>query len=116
GQRQIALPIQVTPAIKSADRAAFGPLELIEQSSTTYAGSIPERAHNVELAASRLNGTVVAPGQTFSFNEALGPQTLDQGFQWAWGIAGGAGGAQTVPSVGGGICQVATTLFRSEER
>jgi vancomycin resistance protein YoaR len=105
----------VLPALKSSDQAAFGPLELIDAGTTGYGGSIPERAHNVELAASRLDGVIVAPGETFSFNAALGPTTIDTGFQWAWGIDGGGvnGAPRTVPSVGGGICQVATTLFHA---
>jgi vancomycin resistance protein YoaR len=67
---------------------------------------------NVRLAAERLNGTVVPPGATFSFNREVGPTTLDAGFRWGFGIVGGDGGARTVPSVAGGICQVATTLFQ----
>jgi vancomycin resistance protein YoaR len=112
GERQVALPVQTVHAIQASDRAAFGPLQQIESASTTYAGGVAERTHNVELAASRLNGFVVPPGETFSFNAALGPTSVETGFQWAWGIAGGAV-PQTVPSVGGGICQVATTLFHT---
>jgi hypothetical protein len=64
------------------------------------------------LAAQRLNGVVVAPGATFSFNDAVGPTTIDAGFQWGFGIESGDNGPRTVPSVAGGICQVATTLFQ----
>lgn len=113
GERQIALPVQTIPAFKSTDRAKFGPLEKIEEASTIYAGGAAERTHNVVLAAQRLNGIVVPPGEVFSFNDALGPTTQATGFQWAWGIAGGGANPQTVPSVGGGICQVATTLFHA---
>jgi vancomycin resistance protein YoaR len=54
----------------------------------------------------------VPPGATFSFNKELGPTTLENGFEWGFAINGGADGPRTVPSVGGGICQVATTLFQ----
>src|SRR6202011_4612206 len=61
-----------------------------------------------------LNGVVVPPGGTFSFNKEVGPTTLEAGFQWGFGLTTGgqAGGVHTVPSVAGGICQVATTLFQ----
>src|SRR5438270_389978 len=48
----------------------------------------------------------------FSFNDAVGPTTIDAGFQWGFGITSGNDGPRTVPSVAGGICQVATTLFQ----
>ncbi|MBV9170839.1 MAG: VanW family protein, partial [Chloroflexi bacterium] len=71
-----------------------------------------EKKHNIQLAADRLNGVVVAPGQTFSFNDSVGPTTIDAGFQWGFAIESGNNGPKTVPSVAGGICQVATTLFQ----
>ncbi len=64
------------------------------------------------MAAQRLNGVVVPPGGTFSFNDSVGPTTIDSGFQWGFGITSGDSGPRTVPSVAGGICQVATTLFQ----
>jgi hypothetical protein len=48
----------------------------------------------------------------FSFNQEVGPTTLDAGYEWGFGIEASASGARTVPSVAGGICQVATTLFQ----
>jgi len=86
--------------------------QVIGTRQTAYVGSIPERAHNVELAMSRINGSYVAPGETFSFNRAVGPTTIDAGFQWGFGFSTGAGGSKVVPSVAGGICQVATTVFQ----
>lgn len=115
GARAIDLPVAtVAPAVSSDDGGAhLGIRELIEQSTTSFAGSVPEKAHNIQLAAERLNGVVVPPGGTFSFNEEVGPTTLEAGFQWGFGLTTGSnGGAHTVPSVAGGICQVATTLFQ----
>jgi len=115
GERSIDLPVTaVAPAVSSDDGGAhLGIRELIERSTTTFAGSVPEKAHNIKLAAQRLNGVVVPPGGTFSFNAEVGPTTLEAGFQWGFGLTTGAnGGAHTVPSVAGGICQVATTLFQ----
>jgi vancomycin resistance protein YoaR len=115
GARSIQLPVSaLAPAVSSDDGGAhLGIRELIERSTTTFAGSVPEKAHNIRLAAQRLNGVVVPPGGTFSFNAEVGPTTLEAGFQWGFGLTTGSnGGAHTVPSVAGGICQVATTLFQ----
>jgi vancomycin resistance protein YoaR len=115
GERTVALPVDVVrPAIAGEDAAALGIRELIDESTTAFAGAIPEKAHNIQLAAARLNGVVVPPGGTFSFNKEVGPTTLEAGFQWGFGLTTGgqSGGVHTVPSVAGGICQVATTLFQ----
>ena len=90
----------------------LGIKELVTEGQTSYAGSIPARAHNIELAARQLHGTLVAPGEQFSFNRAVGPTTIEAGFDWGFGIVNTGQGVRTVPSVAGGICQVATTLFQ----
>ncbi|HEV7663052.1 MAG TPA: VanW family protein, partial [Chloroflexota bacterium] len=115
GDREVTLPVDVVrPAVAGEDGPKLGIRELIDESTTAFVGSIPEKAHNIQLAAARLNGVVVPPGGTFSFNKEVGPTTLEAGFQWGFGLTtGGQNGAvHTVPSVAGGICQVATTLFQ----
>jgi vancomycin resistance protein YoaR len=113
GSTSVQLQVStVDPQVSSDDPQSLGIDELIDRGSTSFAGSIPEKKHNIQLAAQKLNGIVVPPGATFSFNDAIGPTTLDAGFQWGYAIAGGSNGPQTVPSVAGGICQVATTLFQ----
>jgi hypothetical protein len=87
--------------------------DVLGKAQTSYAGSIPERAWNVELAAKRLNGTKVGPGEVFSFNKAVGATTLKAGFKIGYGITMNDGNPETVPSVAGGICQVATTVFQA---
>lgn len=112
GERVIPLPVVVTrPAVSSSDAAALGIRELIKEGRTSFPGSVPEKQHNIRLAASRLNGVVVPPGGLFSFNREVGPTTIDAGYQTGWGITLSSTGARTIPSVAGGICQVATTLF-----
>ena len=111
-ERDIELPVVPKPPTVPNDPKALGVVELIERSSTPLAGAIPEKKQNVKLAAERLNGVVVPPGGTFSFNREIGPTTLEAGFKWGFGITSGAEGIRTVPSVAGGICQVATTLFQ----
>jgi vancomycin resistance protein YoaR len=115
GDRTVALPVDVVrPAVASEDAPKLGIRELIDESTTAFAGAIPEKAHNIQLAAARLNGVVVPPGGTFSFNKEVGPTTLEAGFEWGFGLTTGgeSGAVHTVPSVAGGICQVATTLFQ----
>jgi hypothetical protein len=98
-----------TPKVYDAGRL----VDRLGSAQTSYAGSIPERAWNVELAAKRLDGTTVPPGGTFSFNKAVGPTTLKAGFKIGYGITMGDEFPETVPSVAGGICQVATTVFQA---
>jgi vancomycin resistance protein YoaR len=64
------------------------------------------RAHNVEQAATILNGAVIAPHETLSFNGHVGPRDRANGFRMAKVIDGG----RLVPGMGGGVCQVASTL------
>ncbi len=119
-------PAKSTPTITptgSVSPAPSGttipPVQMVElrdvlgKSITSYAGSASARAHNVRLATERLNGKLIAPGEIFSFNKVMGPTTLSAGFQKGYGIILKEGQAETVESVGGGICQVSTTLFQA---
>jgi vancomycin resistance protein YoaR len=114
GQRDVPLTVAVTrPTIDSNRLPELGIRELVDSATTSFVGALPQKQHNVQLAASRLNNTIIRPGEKFSFNKALGPTTLENGYQIAFGIMGTEGDShKTVPSVAGGICQVATTLFQ----
>ncbi|MDI3317759.1 MAG: VanW family protein [Bacillota bacterium] len=76
---------------------------------TYYGHASASQAGNIELTARRLNGQVVAPGEVFSMNARLGPYDRAHGY--------GEGrmflGNRIVPSIGGGVCQVASTLFNA---
>lgn len=82
------------------------------EQTTTFpyrGGHLPlNRSFNIRLAASRVNGTIILPGQTFSFNDVVGPRTQRAGFRKAKMI--NAEG-RLVDSFGGGVCQAATTTF-----
>ena len=67
------------------------------------------RSKNVALAAEKINGTVLSPGMLFSYNEIVGERTTEQGFQIAKVYSGG----KAVDGIGGGICQVSTTLYNA---
>lgn len=111
---RIEFPVATSPPLElPADLNELGIRSLIAESSTPYGGgNVPEKKHNIELAARLLNGTVVLPGQVFSFNAEIGAMTTDAGFQVAYGIANENGDLRTVPAEAGGICQVASTVFQ----
>jgi len=76
-------------------------------SYTTKLAPIPNRTHNIALAAAAIRGWVLAPGQDFSYNQVLGPTTPERGFLEAPIILND----ELVPGEGGGVCQVSSTLF-----
>ncbi len=104
-------PATATPTPQVLTAKEVG--DLLGSAETSYAGSIAARAHNVELATERLDGTAIAPGDVFSFNRALGGASIAKGFKIGYGITMKDGQAETIESVAGGICQVSTTLFQA---
>ena len=96
----------LTNEIKGAD---VGVTELIHEEVSYFYGSNADRVQNIQVAASKFHGVMVPPGATFSMAEALGDISLENGYAEALIIAGG----QTIQGVGGGVCQVSTTLFRA---
>ncbi|MBE3589246.1 MAG: VanW family protein [Firmicutes bacterium] len=77
--------------------------------TTDFSHATPSQADNIALAARRLNGTVVPPGAIFSYNRTVGPYTRANGF----GMGRMFVGARIVPSIGGGVCQGASTLYNA---
>ena len=77
--------------------------------ATTYYGSSYERNTNVEVGASKINGTLIMPGETFSVTAAVTPFNADNGYYPAPSYESG----QVVDTYGGGICQVSTTLYNA---
>lgn len=67
------------------------------------------RAVNMRLSVSKIDGKILLPGETFSFNDVVGPRTADRGYKSANAYISG----KIVPDIGGGICQVSTTLYNS---
>ncbi len=109
-QITFALPVKPKkPAIDNEQANGFGITELIGRGQSFFQGSIPGRIHNVALAASRINGALILPGETFSFNATVGDISAATGYKQAYVIKSG----RTVLDDGGGVCQVSTTLFRT---
>ena len=76
---------------------------------TTYYGGVANRIHNVQLVARLIDGALVAPGATFSFNGTTGERSADKGFLEAPVIING----ELEDGLGGGVCQVSTTVFNA---
>lgn len=81
--------------------------DLLGSQTSNYSSSSASRANNVELAASKINGVVLNPGDSFSYNDTVGQRTEAAGFKAAGAYANG----KVVNEVGGGICQVSSTLY-----
>ncbi|MCY3779585.1 MAG: VanW family protein [Chloroflexi bacterium] len=89
--------------------AELGISQQVAEATTYYWGSWPNRRSNIALGAGKLHGIIVAPGEEFSFNQHLGDISPEAGYLEGSVILGGA----TVTGIGGGICQVSTTMFRA---
>lgn len=111
GEHFVPLVVEVIPpdypdTLTAAD---LGITEVAAVGESYFTGSSSARDKNIRLGASQFDGVLVPPGETFSFNEHLGDVTPEKGYDESYVIIGG----RTVPGVGGGICQVATTVFRA---
>jgi vancomycin resistance protein YoaR len=107
------IPLQIVEkqpdVTDNATAEQLGITELVSSQTSYFYGSSPERIQNIQAAAARFHGLLVAPGETFSMGDAMGDVSLDNGFAEALIIYGG----RTIKGVGGGVCQVSTTLFRT---
>ncbi len=106
--KEVALPVSV---VLPKDQLVndLGIKENLGQGFSRFAGSIANRIYNVGLAASRINGVLIPPGETFSFNQSVGDISAASGYKQAYVIKSG----KTELDDGGGVCQVSTTLFRA---
>jgi vancomycin resistance protein YoaR len=109
-QEEISISFEkIPPQIKNSDVNNLGIQTLLGQGISYFKGSIPSRIHNINLASSKINGLLVAPGEIFSFNKSLGEVSQMAGYKESYIIKEG----KTVLGDGGGVCQVSTTLFRA---
>jgi vancomycin resistance protein YoaR len=101
--------VRTTVAKRTAAEAqTMGITGVVGSYHTTY-GGIPSRLHNVALVAQLIDGALIAPGASFSFNGTTGERTAEKGFQEAPVIING----ELQTGLGGGICQVSTTVFNA---
>jgi vancomycin resistance protein YoaR len=111
GAHQVELQYDYTnPELPDDVKAAdLGITELVAEQTTYFYGSSPERIQNIKTAAARFHGLLVPPGEIFSMVANIGDISLESGFAEALIIYGD----RTIKGVGGGVCQVSTTLFRT---
>jgi vancomycin resistance protein YoaR len=99
----------LAPELTTKDAKALGIREPISTFTTDMGLSSSNRIWNVHLLGNYLDGTIVNAGETFSYNEVVGPRTIERGFREGQMIFGGV----LIPSIGGGVCQTATTIFNA---
>jgi vancomycin resistance protein YoaR len=109
--RVVPIAFDYTPANypDTATAAELGITQMISQGTTFYTGSTQARKDNIILAASRFDGVIVPPHTIFSFNQILGDVAPESGYVSGKVIVGG----RTIDGVGGGVCQVSTTVFQA---
>lgn len=107
------LPVEFTkPKLTTEDAYAMLFKDELAYMSTHFSTSTvndKNRGDNIKLAVSKINGMILAPGDVFSFNDVVGPRTADGGYQTAHTYTAG----KVVDGIGGGICQVSSTLYNA---
>ena len=104
------LPVRsLEPEITLADIRQAGIREALASFTTEFDGKEINRSANIAQAAHKINGIIVYPGRVFSFNETVGPRDKAHGFKEALEIVDG----EFVPGIGGGVCQVSSTLYNA---
>lgn len=109
-KKEYTIPLKITKpkkTINNLGEEAFP--DLLATFSTRFDGSNYNRNTNIKLAAKKVNGTVILPGEKFSFNTIVGSRTIEAGFKEGTAYIGG----KVVPDVGGGVCQVSSTIYNA---
>ena len=101
--------VPVDAPFSTAEAENLGIIRQVASYTTEMGTSSANRIHNVHLMADYIDGTIIRPGEVFSFNRVVGPRTAERGFLEGQAIYG----TVTVASIGGGVCQTATTLFNN---
>ena len=111
GSHQAALVLEENLPAVTDDKTGeeLGIRELVHEEVSYFYGSSAERIQNIQAAADSFYGVLIAPGEVFSMADTMGDISLDNGYAEALIIVGG----ETITGIGGGVCQVSTTLFRA---
>lgn len=109
-QDSYTVPLKITvPSITTNDIGTEAFPDLLATYTTTYSTKNVNRSTNIKLACDKIDGTVLMPGEVFSYNTIVGKRTADAGFKSAAVYVGG----EVTTGIGGGICQVSSTLYNS---
>jgi vancomycin resistance protein YoaR len=106
---ELTVPTTNPGALDTSTAEELGIREAVSVYTSYFYGSSAPRIQNIATASARFHGVLVAPGETFSMADVLGDISLDSGYAEALIIFGN----RTIKGVGGGVCQVSTTLFRT---
>ncbi|HXL04526.1 MAG TPA: VanW family protein [Bacillota bacterium] len=108
--RTLVLNVQpIMPSLTTSQANAMGIKECIGKFSTSFDPGNTSRVHNIREAANAIDGTILGPGETFSFNKTVGPRSAETGYLDAPVMVED----DLVPGIGGGICQVSSTLYNA---
>lgn len=109
-QDEYTIPLKITYPNVTTNQIGNEPFpDLLSQFSSSFTSSGYNRSNNIILSSARLNGLVLMPGEEFSYNQAVGQRTRAAGFREAGAYSNG----KVVQEVGGGICQVSSTLYNA---
>lgn len=109
-EQQVEIAVdRLKPRVATEDAGQMGITELVAQGMTRFKGSSTARVQNIAAAASKFQGIIIPPDDVFSFNRYLGSVTEENGFVEGLIIWGD----RTAVGIGGGVCQVSTTVFRA---
>ncbi|MGL4990171.1 MAG: VanW family protein [Sarcina sp.] len=108
GKSEIELPLKEKTAKVTQEVLAQIDTK-IATASTNFNTADINRTENLKIATNNINGTILLPGEEFSYNDVVGERTVEKGFKEGASFAGG----EVVQSIGGGVCQISTTLYQA---
>ena len=109
-KEEYKIPLKITvPKIKVENLGEKAFPDLLATYTTRYDPTNKNRSNNLIIAAGKINGTILMPGEIFSYNKVVGARTIAAGYKEAGAYAGG----KVVKDVGGGICQISSTIYNT---
>ena len=109
-KEEYTIPLKITlPEKTLADLGEEAFPDELATYTTRYDPSNRNRSNNLVISAEKIDGTIIMPGETFSYNQTVGERTIAEGYKEAGAYAGG----RVVQDVGGGICQTSSTLYNA---
>lgn len=109
-KKEYVIPLKITvPKVKIEDLGEEAFPDKLASFTTRYDPSNKNRANNIAISSEKIDGTVIMPGEVFSYNQVVGERTIAEGYKEASAYAGG----KVVQDVGGGICQTSSTLYNA---
>lgn len=109
-KEEYVIPLKITiPEVTLDDLSKEAFPQILGTFTTTYSASNENRETNLKLSSEKINGTIIMPGETFSYNKIVGERTIAKGYKEAAVYSGG----KVINGIGGGICQLSSTLYNA---